>query len=246
MRCAQTARATGHGVSRGTIFDVRSFVVVLRFPSMPSSPGISALSVARCVAVRPPHGRATARRPVLEQSYTRMLKHITVDPFANPCSAHSYRCRCCVNISAAYIFVQVQDNFSNLKFPPVRSGWLRESNCFFLVVKCFPYPSVNSGSTVTSDAPQPERVQRSEMEHTVWKNADVLNDLAGFVGQDFLFFGGVSRAWRSAWGNRPAETRRITAHTSVAQLLDSLECGLHLAADLCAAAARDGRRVLQR
>ena len=84
------------------------------------------------------------------------------------------------------------------------------------------------------------------MEHMVWKNADVLNGLAGFAEQDFLFFGGVSRAWRSAWGNRPAETRGITAYTSVAQLLDSLEGGLHLAAELCAAAAGFGRRVLQR
>ena len=113
-------------------------------------------------------------------------------------------------------------------------------------VEYFPYPSVKSGSTVRSDALQPERVQHCKMEHTVWKNADVVKGLAGFVGQDFLFFGGVSRAWRSAWGNRPAETRHITAHTSVAQLLDSLECGLHLAAELCEAAARVGRRVLQR
>ena len=80
----------------------------------------------------------------------------------------------------------------------------------------------------------------------MWKNADVLNGLAGFVEQDFLFFGGVSRAWRSAWGNRPAETIAMAAHTTVAQLLDSLECGLHLAAKLCADAAGLGRRVLQR
>ena len=116
---------------------------------------------------------------------------------------------------------------------------------FFPAIKYFPYPSVNSGSTVTRDTPQPERVLHCKMEHTVWKNADVLNGLAGFVGQDFLFFGGVSRAWRSAWGDRAAKTRGITAHTSVAQLLDSLECGLHLAAKLCAATARFGRRVLQ-
>ena len=113
------------------------------------------------------------------------------------------------------------------------------------VVKYFPYPSVNSDSTVKSDTPQPEQVQHCKMEHMVWKNADVLNGLAGFVEQDFLFFGGVSQAWRSAWGNRPAETRSITPHTSVAQLLDSLECGLHLAAKFCAAAAEFGRQVLQ-
>ena len=83
------------------------------------------------------------------------------------------------------------------------------------------------------------------MEHTVWQNKDVLNGLAGFVGEEFLFFGGVSRAWRSAWGNRPTGTRGITAHTSVVQLLYSLECGLHLAAKLCAGAAGFGRRVVQ-
>ena len=81
---AQTARATDHGVDRGTVFDVRSVVVEFRFPSIMLSPGIAALSVIRCMAVRPPHGWAAARRPVLEKSYTRVLKHVTVDPFANP------------------------------------------------------------------------------------------------------------------------------------------------------------------
>ena len=114
------------------------------------------------------------------------------------------------------------------------------------VVNYFPYPSVNSDYTVKSDAPQPERVQHCKMEHTVWKNANVLIGLADFVGKDFLFFGGVSRAWRSAWGNRPAETRAMAAHTSAGQILYSLECGLHLATELCADAARFGRRVLQR
>lgn len=85
-----------------------------------------------------------------------------------------------------------------------------------------------------------------EMEHIVWEAADILNDLADFVGKAFLFFGAVSRAWRGAWGNRPPETRVITADTSVAQLLHSLECGLHLAGQLCAAAAGFGRRVFQR
>ena len=91
-----------------------------------------------------------------------------------------------------------------------------------------------------------KQMQRRVMEHRIWENADVLNGLPDFVGQDFLFFGGVSRAWRSAWGNRPAETIAIAAHTSVAQMLYSLECGLHLEAELCADAARFGRRVLQR
>ncbi|CAM9597027.1 unnamed protein product, partial [Sphacelaria rigidula] len=58
---------------------------------------------------------------------------------------------------------------------------------------------------------------------------------------DFLFFGGVSRAWRSAWGDRPAETGGVMAHTSVTQVLYSLECGLHLEAKLCAASAGLGR-----
>ena len=84
------------------------------------------------------------------------------------------------------------------------------------------------------------------MEHKVWRNANVLNDLADLVGKDFLFFGEVSRAWRSAWGSRPTETRVMTAHTSVTQLRYSLECGLHLAAELCAAAVEFGRYVLQR
>ena len=83
------------------------------------------------------------------------------------------------------------------------------------------------------------------MEHSVWKIADILNRLADVVGEDFLFFGGVSRAWRSAWGNRPAETRVMAAHTSMAQLMYSLECGLGLAAKLCATAAGIGRQVLQ-
>ena len=95
-KCAQTARAADHGVDRGTELDVLSFVVVLRFPSLLSPPGISTQSVIRCIAVRPPHGWAAARRPVLEKSYTRILKHVTVDPFANSCSPLSYRCRCCV------------------------------------------------------------------------------------------------------------------------------------------------------
>ena len=93
---AQTTRAADHGVDRGTVFDLRSFVVVLRFPSMLLPPGISTQSVIRCIAVRPPHGWAAARRPVLEKSYTRILKHVTVDPFANPCSPHFYRCCFCV------------------------------------------------------------------------------------------------------------------------------------------------------
>ena len=84
------------------------------------------------------------------------------------------------------------------------------------------------------------------MEHKVWKNADVLNGLVDFVGKDFLFFGEVSRAWRSAWGHRPGDTSVMTAHTSVTQLLDGLECGVHLAAKLCAAAAEFGRRVVHR
>ena len=84
------------------------------------------------------------------------------------------------------------------------------------------------------------------MEHAIWKNTDILNDLADFMGKDFLFFGEVSRAWRTAWGNRPTNTKGITAHTSMAQLLYSLECGLHLTARLCAAAAEFGRQVLQR
>ena len=83
------------------------------------------------------------------------------------------------------------------------------------------------------------------MEHMVWKNADVLNGLADFVGKDFLFFGEVSRAWRSAWGNRPPETRGMTAVTSATQMLYSLECGLHMAPKLCAAAAEFGRRVFE-
>ena len=64
------------------------------------------------------------------------------------------------------------------------------------------------------------------MEHKVWRNANVLNDLADLVGKDFLFFGEVSRAWRSAWGNRPPETRGMTADTSAAQVLYSLELSL--------------------
>ena len=95
-KCAKTARAADHGVDRGTVFDVLSFVVVLRSPSMLPPPVISTQFVVRCIAVRPPHGWAAARRPVLEKSYTRILKHVTVDPFANPCSPHSCRCRCCV------------------------------------------------------------------------------------------------------------------------------------------------------
>lgn len=79
------------------------------------------------------------------------------------------------------------------------------------------------------------------MKHAVWKNADVLSCLADFVGKDFLFFGGVSRAWRSSWGDRRAETRSMTAHTSEVQLLCSLECGLRPAAKLCAAASGFGR-----
>ena len=87
---------------------------------------------------------------------------------------------------------------------------------------------------------------RRIMETPVWENADVLHGLAEFVGKDFLFFGGVSRTWRSTWGNRPAETRVMTAHTSVKQLLYGLECGLQLGTKLCAAAAGFGRRVFRR
>ena len=174
-----------------------------------------------------------------------MLKHITVDPFANPCSPYSCRSRFCV-----YFTPRISSSNSKTKFQIANfhkyelTGCMNPFACF--PVEYFPYPSVNSGNTGTIDAPQQERVQHSKMEHTVWKNADVLIGLANFVGKDFLFFGGVSRAWRSAWGNRPAETIAIAAHTSVAQMLYSLECGLHLEAELCADAARFGRRVLQR
>ena len=80
-------------------------------------PGISALSVIRCIAVRPPHGWAAARRPVLEKSYTRILKHVTVDPFANPCSPHSCRCRCCVYFTPHIFSSKSKTIFQTAYFP---------------------------------------------------------------------------------------------------------------------------------
>ena len=122
----------------------------------------------------------------------------------------------------------------------------RQSNSMFPRGRLFLLPVLETATALQRVTHLNRNEYSTEMEHAVWKNADVLNGLAGFVEQDFLFFGGVSRAWRSAWGNRPAETIAMAAHTTVAQLLDSLECGLHLAAKLCADAAGLGRRVLQR
>lgn len=56
---------------------------------------------------------------------------------------------------------------------------------------------------------------------------DILHHVAQYVDEEFLFFAGVSRRWRKAWGSRRSPlTRAITAHTSPSQLLCAFDCGL--------------------
>eukprot|EP00752_Nemacystus_decipiens_P015086 g13440.t1 len=62
---------------------------------------------------------------------------------------------------------------------------------------------------------------------------DIVNWLIHFVDDEqHLFFAGVSRAWRGAWGERPLHTRAVTAHTTVRQLKQCFECGQPLEAKL--------------
>ena len=57
-------------------------------------------------------------------------------------------------------------------------------------------------------------------------NRDVMTVLAELLSNQHLFFAGVSKEWRHAWGKRPKTTRAITAETSPSQLQWSFDGGL--------------------
>ncbi|CAN0362526.1 unnamed protein product [Ectocarpus fasciculatus] len=79
-------------------------------------------------------------------------------------------------------------------------------------------------------------------------NVDLLRNVVCFVAEkQFLFFAPVSRAWREAWGHRPAITSWVTEDSSVSQLRYSFERGLPRdRPELCAAIARLGNLELLR
>lgn len=57
-------------------------------------------------------------------------------------------------------------------------------------------------------------------------NRDVMTVLANLLSNQYVFFAGVSKDWRSACGHLPKLTQAITADTSVSQLQWSFDCGL--------------------
>ncbi|CAM9889809.1 unnamed protein product, partial [Laminaria digitata] len=48
-------------------------------------------------------------------------------------------------------------------------------------------------------------------------NADVMNLLAELLSNQYVFFAGVSKDWKTAWGRLPKITQAITAKTTVSQ-----------------------------
>lgn len=84
------------------------------------------------------------------------------------------------------------------------------------------------------------------MTGAVTASPDITSYLAGFVDdKQFFFFASVSKQWRKAWGHRPTFTR-VTADTSVSQLILSFECGLGRTSELCRTVAKLGRLDLLR
>ena len=57
--------------------------------------------------------------------------------------------------------------------------------------------------------------------------------LARLLSNQHVFFAGVSKVWRSAWGDLPKTTQAITAETSVSQLLWSFDGGLEKNPTVC-------------
>eukprot|EP00752_Nemacystus_decipiens_P005861 g5295.t1 len=75
--------------------------------------------------------------------------------------------------------------------------------------------------------------------------SDIIDCLVHFVDDEqHLFFAGVSRGWRSAWGERPPYTRAVTVHTTLPQLRQCFECGQPLEANVCRAIAALGKLTL--
>lgn len=73
-------------------------------------------------------------------------------------------------------------------------------------------------------------------------NPSVTSLLATLVGDNqYLFVASVCKGWHAAWGQRPAATRAVTAHSSVSQLVYGFETGLRKSAKVPEAAARLGR-----
>lgn len=78
-------------------------------------------------------------------------------------------------------------------------------------------------------------------------NLDIISSLVAFVDHDqFLFFALVCKAWRASWRQqqRPTVTRAVTPHSSVSQLLSSLECGLPRSFEVSRAIAQLGNLEL--
>lgn len=77
-------------------------------------------------------------------------------------------------------------------------------------------------------------------------NLEILGTLVEFVPDtQFMFFGAVSRGWRSVWGERPTATSYVTEESSPSLLRYSLENGLPRdCAGVCSAIARLGNLEL--
>lgn len=77
---------------------------------------------------------------------------------------------------------------------------------------------------------------------TAMANTDILQYLAEFITpKQYIFLAPVSKAWREAWGERPAVTVYATADSSVSQLQYSFDCNLPLhRVQVCAVLARVG------
>lgn len=86
--------------------------------------------------------------------------------------------------------------------------------------------------------------------HPRHDNADVVGNIAGFVGDEqFLFFALVGRCWRDAWQQlrRPKTTRAVVAGCTEARLRYCLGLGLSpRSAAVCDAIARLGKPDLLR
>lgn len=65
------------------------------------------------------------------------------------------------------------------------------------------------------------------MESRAMTSGDILGCLVEFVpNKHFLFFGPVSKSWKTAWGERPTTTSFVSPDSTASQLRNSLECGL--------------------
>lgn len=65
------------------------------------------------------------------------------------------------------------------------------------------------------------------MESRAMTSDDIICYLVGLVPEsNFLFFGPVSKSWKTAWGPRPKSTSFVSPDTTASQLRSSLQCDL--------------------